>query len=122
MGKSLMLSKVAADLSIGAAPLGGRAEPVRKTLYLNGECGRDYFNWRFRASGWKYSKEHFSVVHQETLSERGIELDLDTSVGRQNLEALLHETGPDLLVIDSLPPFSNEDLNDGTCRTSWGNF
>lgn len=122
MGKSLLLSKVAADLSIGAAPLGGRAGPVRKTLYLNGECGRDYFNWRFRASGWEYSKEHFFVVHQEDLAERGIELNLDTSVGRENLETLLREIRPDLLVIDSLPAFSGEDLNDGTVQNELGKF
>ncbi|NLN61008.1 MAG: AAA family ATPase, partial [Deltaproteobacteria bacterium] len=116
MGKSILMTKVASDLSIGAPVLGMIAEPVRKTLYLNGECGKDYFNWRFKASGWKYLDDNFQVVHQEVLSDKGVDLDLDTPQGRKNLENLLHSNTPDLLIIDSLPAFSDEDLNDGKAQ------
>lgn len=116
MGKSILMTKVASDLSIGVPVLGMIAEPVRKTLYLNGECGKDYFNWRFKASGWEYSAENFCVVHQEVLADNGVDLDLDTPQGRKNLESLLDAKKPDLLIIDSLPAFSDEDLNDGKAQ------
>ncbi len=122
MGKSLLITKVCCDLSIGAPVLETTSEPIRRVLYLNGECGRDYFDWRFLSSGWKYSEEHFKVLHQEDLAEDGIDLDLDTPQGRKNLEILLDGIGPDLLVIDSLPAFSNEDLNDGTVQNEIGKY
>ena len=122
MGKSLLITKVCCDLSVGAPVLETTAEPIRKTLYLNGECGRDYFDWRFLSSGWNYSEEYFKVLHQEDLAEDGIDLDLDTPQGRKNLEILLDGIGPDLLVIDSLPAFSNEDLNDGTVQNEIGKY
>jgi len=118
MGKSILMTKVASDLSIGVPVLGMIAEPVRKTLYLNGECGKDYFNWRFKASGWEYSAENFCVVHQEVLADNGVDLDLDTPQGRKNLESLLDAKKPDLLIIDSLPAFSDEDLNDGKAQNA----
>lgn len=122
MGKSLLITKVCCDLSVGAPVLETTAEPIRKTLYLNGECGRDYYDWRFLSSGWEYSEEYFKVLHQEDLAEDGIDLDLDTPQGRKNLEILLDGIGPDLLVIDSLPAFSNEDLNDGTVQNEIGKY
>jgi len=116
MGKSLLITKVCCDLSIGSPVLGTNAEPVRKALFLNGECGRDYFNWRFSSSGWRFSKENFTVLHQETLAAKNVYFDIDTPRGRQNLEVALERTAPDLLVIDSLPAFSDEDLNDGQAQ------
>jgi hypothetical protein len=122
MGKSILLTKVSCDLSLGEPVLGMMDEPVRKILFLNGECGRDYFNWRFRASGWAFSKERFKVLHQEKLAEKGVDLDLDSLAGRRNLEAILDNRSPDLLIIDSLPAFSNEDLNDGQAQNELGKY
>jgi putative DNA primase/helicase len=113
MGKSILITKIAADLSLGVPVLEGRCEPRRKILYLNGECGKDYFNWRFRASGWSFSADNFKVIHQETLAEKGISLDFDTQQGRKYLELLLSAEKPDLLIIDSCPAFSSSDQNDG---------
>ncbi len=113
MGKSILITKIACDLSLGVPVLEGRYEPRRKILYLNGECGKDYFNWRFRASGWSFSADNFKVIHQETLAEKGISLDFDTQQGRKYLELLLSAEKPDLLIIDSCPAFSNSDQNDG---------
>jgi putative DNA primase/helicase len=113
MGKSLLITKIAADLSLGVPVLEGRYEPRRKTLYLNGEVGKDYFNWRFKASGWSFSEDYFKVVHQETLSEKGINLDFDTPQGRNFMEQLINKEKPDLLIIDSCPAFSSSDQNDG---------
>ncbi len=118
MGKSILITKVAADLSMGFPVLGMIAEPVRKTLYLNGECGKDYFDWRFKASGWGFSKENFRVTHQEIAAEKGVDLDLDTPQGRKNLEKILEANRPDLFVIDSLPAFSDEDMNDGQAQNA----
>ena len=113
MGKSLLITKIAADLSLGVPVLEGRYEARRKTLYLNGEVGKDYFNWRFKASGWSFSEDYFKVVHQETLSEKGITLDFDTPQGRNFMEQLINKEKPDLLIIDSCPAFSDSDQNDG---------
>ena len=113
MGKSLLITKIAADLSLGVPVLEGRYEARRKTLYLNGEVGKDYFNWRFKASGWSFSEDYFKVVHQETLSEKGITLDFDTPAGRNFMEQLINAEKPDLLIIDSCPAFSDSDQNDG---------
>lgn len=113
MGKSILITKIAADLSLGVPVLEGRYEPRRKTLYLNGEVGKDYFNWRFKASGWSFSEDYFKVVHQETLSEKGITLDFDTPAGRNFMEQLINAEKPDLLIIDSCPAFSDSDQNDG---------
>ena len=113
MGKSILITKIAADLSLGVPVLEGRYEPRRKTLYLNGEVGKDYFNWRFKASGWSFSEDYFKVVHQETLSEKGITLDFDTPQGRNFMEQLINKEKPDLLIIDSCPAFSDSDQNDG---------
>lgn len=113
MGKSLLITKIAADLSLGVPVLEGRYEARRKTLYLNGEVGKDYFNWRFKASGWSFSEDYFKVVHQETLSEKGITLDFDTPQGRNFMEQLIGKEKPDLLIIDSCPAFSDSDQNDG---------
>ncbi|MEA4952725.1 MAG: AAA family ATPase [Aminivibrio sp.] len=118
MGKSILITKVSADLSIAAPVLGMNAEPIRKTLYLNGECGSDYFDWRFKSSDWQYSEDYFKVVHQEDAAEEGIDLDLDTPQGRKNLELLLEKHAPDLFVIDSLPAFSDEDMNDGQSQNT----
>jgi hypothetical protein len=113
MGKSILITKIACDLSLGVPVLEGRYEPRRKILYLNGECGKDYFNWRFRASGWSFSADNFKVIHQETLAEKGISLDFDTQQGRKYLELLISAEKPDLLIIDSCPAFSSSDQNDG---------
>ena len=113
MGKSILITKIAADLSLGVPVLEGRYEARRKTLYLNGEVGKDYFNWRFKASSWSFSEDYFKVVHQETLSEKGITLDFDTPQGRNFMEQLINKEKPDLLIIDSCPAFSDSDQNDG---------
>ena len=113
MGKSILITKVAADLSLGVPVLDGKCEPIRKTLYLNGEVGKDYFNWRFKASGWSFSEEYFKVVHQETLSEKGFDLNFDTPRERKYLEMLISSEKPDLLIIDSCPSFTEADQNDG---------
>lgn len=122
IGKSILSMKICADLSMGLAVLGGKAEPPRKVLFLNGEASKGIFNYRFRSSAWMFDPEMFKVIHEEDCQENGVNLSLDSPEGRENLGMLIKEVSPDLLLIDSLPAYFNGDINDAQSMTSLSRF
>jgi KaiC/GvpD/RAD55 family RecA-like ATPase len=111
-GKSMLLANVAADLSRGGKIIGGREEPARTVLYLNGEAGRALFDSRFRLAGWSFDSTRLRVVHLEDAQTREIALELDTEIGRDTIRRLVESVMPDVLIVDSLVAFFGGDQNE----------
>lgn len=121
-GKSILSMKAAADLTLGLPVLGGKKEPPRRVLFLNGEASKGIFDYRFRSSGWGFAPERFAVIHSEECQAAGATLDLDSMKGRDNIELLTEHHKPDLCVIDSLPAFFNGDQNDSQAMNDISRF
>ncbi len=111
-GKSMLMANVAADLSRGGRIIGGKEEPARRVLYLNGEAGKTLFDARFRLGGWPFNPGNLKVVHLEEAQASEIALELDSEKGRLTIEALVESAHPDLLIVDSLIAFFSGDQND----------
>ena len=111
-GKSMLMANVAADLSRGGRVIGGKEEPARRVLYLNGEAGKALFDARFRLGGWAFNADNLKVVHLEEAQASEIAFELDSEKGRQTIEALVESARPDLLIVDSLIAFFSGDQND----------
>lgn len=111
-GKSMLMANVAADLSRGGKILGGREEPARKVLFLNGEAGRALFDARFRLGGWSFDPDNLKVVHLEEAQTAELALELDTGPGREAIRRLVEVVKPDCLIVDSLVAFFGGDQND----------
>ena len=111
-GKSMLMANAAADLSRGGKILGGKEEPARKVLFLNGEAGRALFDARFRLGGWEFDPDNLKVVHLEEAQSAEIALELDTGPGREAIRHLVETVKPDCLIVDSLVAFFGGDQND----------
>jgi 5S rRNA maturation endonuclease (ribonuclease M5) len=119
--KSLIVQRVASELSTGSKVLGGLGgiEPPKRTIYFNGEMNDGLFRERKQTFGFRDDPDFFKIVDKKrSLDEAELILDLGLPEGRLHVKELLQlywaALGQiDLIVFDSLSSFSGGvSLND----------
>jgi RecA-family ATPase len=114
--KTILIERLAADLSIGYSILGGYANTgSRRSLILAGEAGADLLVRRAQQSGWLMEAEKILVVDHNELTNHEIPISLDDGDGFNNFSALVESKRPDIVFVDSLMDFMNAaDENKGS--------
>jgi hypothetical protein len=119
--KSLIVQRIASELSMGSKVLGGLGgiEPPKRTIYFNGEMNDGLFRERKQTFGFRDAPDFFKIVDKKrSLDEAELILDLGLPEGRLHVKELLQlywaALGQiDLIVFDSLSSFSGGvSLND----------
>jgi 5S rRNA maturation endonuclease (ribonuclease M5) len=119
--KSLIVQRIASELSTGSKVLGGLGgvEPPKRTIYFNGEMNDSLFRERKQTFGFRDDPDFFKIVDKKrALDEAELILDLGLPEGRLHVKELVNlywtTLGQiDLIVFDSLSSFSGGvSLND----------
>jgi archaellum biogenesis ATPase FlaH len=110
LGKSLLVQRLVCDLSRGGALLDGysTSEPM-STLIFTGEAGLGLLNHRLRLTGWRYDPSRIAVCDGRKMWSHGVNLTLSSDAGRDVFSELITAQGADLVIIDSLGSFVNDE-------------
>jgi putative DNA primase/helicase len=110
-GKSWLVERIAADLSLGGEILDGfkRDEPVRKVMFFTGESRWGQFLRRANQMRWNVTQ--IAIYDHWEIEKSGIALDIDTPEGKDSFEMLISMEKPDIVFLDSFFGFHNSDEN-----------
>ena len=110
LGKTILVQRLVCDLSIGGPIWGGFSSSVPKnTLMFCGEAGLTMLNERLESSGWRFDRERIKILDSRTAWKGGLFPALDTEGGREVFKRFIGTVKPDLVVIDSLGSFAEDE-------------
>ena len=110
LGKTILVQRLVCDLSIGGPIWGGFSSSIPKSvLMFCGEAGLTMLNERLESSGWSFDKEKIKVLDSRTAWKGGVYPALDTEKGREVFRRFIETVKPDLVVIDSLGSFAEDE-------------
>ena len=113
-GKTWFVVKSAMDLSAGEPMFCGmtpKQEPA-KCVIMCGEGGFRMLTERFKKIASPSNPENISVYTLTDLAEAGVEISLDTKDGADNMMKIVAGEKADILYIDSLIAFRDENENE----------
>lgn len=110
IGKSILIQRLMCDLSVGGPVFDGFAttEPMA-LLLLCGEAGLRRMNYRLDRAGWQYDPAKITICDSRRVWQSWGDIDLSTDKGRDALRAMTEEKKPDLVIIDSLGSFIDNE-------------
>ena len=113
VGKSMLVQKLICDLSLGGEILDGLFSSQRpvKSLVFNGELPMNVVNERSSDIRLNYRIENIIYVDAIEALKHSITLDLNTDIGKGNINSMIVSVKPDLVVFDSLMSFNLGDEN-----------
>jgi hypothetical protein len=110
LGKTILVQRLVCDLSLGGPVWGGFSSSAPKnTLMFCGEAGLAILNERLESSGWKFDRERIKILDSRTAWKGGLYPALDTDEGRDVFRDFMESVKPDLVVIDSLGSFAEDE-------------
>jgi KaiC/GvpD/RAD55 family RecA-like ATPase len=110
LGKTILVQRLICDLSVGGPIWDGfsSSEP-KNTLMFCGEAGLTMLNERLESSEWKFDRERIKVLDSRAAWKGGLYPALDTEEGREVFRDFIELIKPDLVVIDSLGSFAEDE-------------
>jgi hypothetical protein len=110
LGKTILVQRLVCDLSLGGPVWGGFSSSAPKnTLMFCGEAGLAILNERLESSGWKFDRGRIKILDSRTAWKGGLYPALDTDEGRDVFRDFMESVKPDLVVIDSLGSFAEDE-------------
>jgi hypothetical protein len=110
LGKTILVQRLICDLSLGGSVWGGfSSSDPKNTLMFCGEAGLTILNERLESSGWKFDRERVKILDSRTAWKSGMYPALDTDEGREVFRSFIKTVKPDLVVIDSLGSFAEDE-------------
>jgi hypothetical protein len=110
LGKTILVQRLICDLSIGGPIWDGFSSgPPKNILLFCGEAGLAMLNERLESSGWKFDRERIKILDSRTAWKGGLYPALDTGEGREVFRSFIGTVKPDLVVIDSLGSFAEDE-------------
>lgn len=113
VGKTWFLLKVMLDLSIGGTIFTSLAhhQPAGKTLFLCGEAGIEMMVERTKLLNIEYNQDNIAIYTASDFAQNNIDISLDNAEGMRNFTKIVAGEVPDLVIIDTLISFRNDDEN-----------
>jgi hypothetical protein len=110
LGKTILVQRLICDLSVGGPVWGGFSfsEP-QNILMFCGEAGLTMLNERLESSGWKFDRKRIKILDSRRAWKGGFYPALDTGEGREVFRSFIERVRPDLVVIDSLGSFAEDE-------------
>jgi hypothetical protein len=110
LGKTILVQRLVCDLSLGGPVWGGfsSSEPQNILLFC-GEAGLTILNERLESSGWNFNRERIKILDSRTAWKDGLYPALDSDEGRDVFRGFIERVKPDLVVIDSLGSFAEDE-------------
>jgi hypothetical protein len=110
LGKTILVQRLICDLSLGGPVWSGfSTSNPKNTLMFCGEAGLSILNERLESSGWKFNRERIKILDSRTAWKGGMYPALDTDEGREVFRNFIETVKPDLVVIDSLGSFAEDE-------------
>lgn len=112
-GKSTLVLKLICDLSLGGEILNGyisNQEPV-KSLVFNGELPMNVINERMSDIALNYRPENITYIDAIAGLKKATPLNLNTDIGKRNINSIIASQKLQLIVFDSLMSFNLGDEN-----------
>jgi hypothetical protein len=110
LGKTILVQRLICDLSLGGPVwCGFSSSDPKNTLMFCGEAGLSILNERLESSGWKFDRERVKILDSRTAWKGGMYPALDTDEGREVFRSFIETVKPDLVVIDSLGSFAEDE-------------
>jgi hypothetical protein len=110
LGKTILVQRLVCDLSLGGPVWGGfSSSPPKNILMFCGEAGLSMLNERLESSGWKFDRERIKILDSRMAWKGGLYPALDTEEGRKVFRGFIEAVKPDLVVIDSLGSFAEDE-------------
>lgn len=113
VGKSTLVLKLICDLSLGGEILNGyisNQKPV-KSLVFNGELPWNVINERMSDIALNYRTENITYIDAIEGLKKAIPLNLNTDIGKRNINSIIASEKPQLIIFDSLMSFNLGDEN-----------
>jgi KaiC/GvpD/RAD55 family RecA-like ATPase len=118
LGKTILVQRLICDLSLGGPVWGGfGSSNPQNTLMFCGEAGLGILNERLESSGWKFDRERIKILDSRTAWKGGMYPALDTDEGREVFRSFIETVKPDLVVIDSLGSFAEDESGREAMKT-----
>lgn len=118
IGKTYLAARWICDLSVGGPIFGGNTEFLpRKSVYIAGESGADYFQKAIQDARWNASNDNAAVYDHDALRNDNQEINLSTPEGRETFEILLEIEKSNLVWLDSFMDFAGADERDSAFMT-----
>jgi hypothetical protein len=110
LGKTILAQRLVCDLSLGGPVWGGfSSSDPKNTLMFCGEAGLVILNERLKSSGWNFNSERIKILDSRTAWKGGLYPALDNDEGRDVFRSFIESVKPDLVVIDSLGSFAEDE-------------
>ncbi|MDR0653961.1 MAG: AAA family ATPase [Synergistaceae bacterium] len=110
LGKTILVQRLVCDLSVGGPVWGGfSSSPPQNTLMFCGEAGLGMLNERLESAGWNFDRERIKILDSRAAWKGGLYPALDTDEGREVFRGFIEDVKPDLVVIDSLGSFVEDE-------------
>jgi hypothetical protein len=110
LGKTILVQRLICDLSLGGQVWGGFSSSAPKnTLMFCGEAGLSMLNERLESSEWKFDSKRIKILDSRAAWKGGLYPALDTDEGREVFRGFIETVKPDLVVIDSLGSFAEDE-------------
>lgn len=113
VGKTWFLLKLMLDLSMGGTIFVSLAhhQPAGKTLFLCGEAGMEMMVERTKLLAQDYDEDNIAIYTANDFAQQNIDITLDNHDGISTFKKLVAGEHPDLVIIDTLISFRNDDEN-----------
>lgn len=110
IGKTWLILYLALKLSNGLNIWNDIPAKQAKVLLLEGDAPDSLLKERVEALGIDLNPDYFVYVNRYTAEKDGIILNLSTEEGRANLETIIEQSKPDLVIIDTLISFVDDEV------------
>lgn len=114
LGKTWLILQQSLDMCRGSGVfLAGETEPLKVVLFC-GETGASIVKERLSLLGCEVPPENLAVYTYAAFSAAGVSICLDEQEGMSNFAAIVEGEQPDVVFIDTLISFRNDDENAST--------
>ena len=110
-GKTLLMQKLASDLSLGEEILDGfyyEGKP-RRVIIFEGEARSTILLKRARLTHWEVNSQLVRIYDRDLSLKQGVSYDLNTPEGLDNVRLTIAAEKPDIVFFDSLMAFNSSD-------------
>lgn len=113
IGKTWFLLKLSLDLCNGGAIFTSLTdhEPQRKVLFMCGETGLEMLIERSKLLEAEINADNLSLYSMADFARHDIDITLDNPEGMKNFRNIVKGEKPDIVIIDTLISFRNDDEN-----------
>lgn len=109
IGKTWTTLDLGLKLSNGKSVFNNIETEKAKVLLFEGDAPDSLLKERINKFDAKQNDEYFKYVNRYTADRHGIDITLVTSTGLKNLELLISDFMPDMIIIDTLISFINDE-------------